>query len=225
MLKYQVQRLIASRFAGLHIFRSALFLPTVFVLTSFIIGSGEKELKIGKKAPLASEEMLNIDGQMLSLESLKKENGIVVIFSCNTCPFVVGNDDFEGWEKQYNDLFDKAAESNLGLVLVNSNEAKREGDDSLEAMQKHAKKMGYKMPYLVDVDSKLADAFGAKTTPHVYVLNAKNMLIYKGSIDNIWDSKRTETTPYLYDVMDHLTNGTALKNNDTSPRGCSIKRK
>ena len=225
MLKYQVRRTIASRFARLRIFQAALALPTIFLFLSFSIGNSEKELQIGDKAPMTAEEFLNVDGQMLSIESLMKENGVIVIFSCNTCPFVVGNDDFEGWEKQYNDLFDKAAENNLGMVLINSNEAKREGDDSLEAMQKHAEKMGYKMPYLVDVDSKLADAYGAKTTPHVYVLNAKNVLVYKGSIDNIWDSKRTETTPYLYDVMDHLTNGTALKNNDTPPRGCSIKRK
>ena len=225
MLKYQVKRLIATRFIRLRSFQSALLLPTLFLFLSFSIGSGEKELKIGKKAPMTSEELLNIDGQMMSLENLKKENGLIVIFSCNTCPFVVGNDDFEGWEKQYNDLFDKAAENNLGLVLVNSNEAKREGDDSLEAMQKHAEKMGYKMPYLVDVDSKLANAYGAKTTPHVYVLNAKNVLIYKGSIDNIWDSKRTETIPYLHNAIDHLANNTELKNNDTPPRGCSIKRK
>ncbi len=225
MLKYQVKHLIANRLKNFNIIHHLFFIPTILLLGSFMISGGGKELKIGKKAPMTSEKLVNIDGETLTFDGLKKENGLIVIFSCNTCPFVVGNDDFEGWERQYNDLYEKAAEKNIGLVLVNSNEAKRDGDDSLEAMQQRAEKMGYKMPYLVDVDSKVADAYGAKTTPHVYVLNAKNVLIYKGSIDNIWDSKRTETIPYLYDVMDHITNNTELKNDDTPPRGCSIKRK
>ena len=225
MLKYQVKHLIANRLKNFNAIHHLFFIPTILLLGSFIISGGGKELKIGKKAPMTSEKLVNIDGETLTFDGLKKENGLIVIFSCNTCPFVVGNDDFEGWERQYNDLYEKAAEKNIGLVLVNSNEAKRDGDDSLEAMQQRAEKMGYKMPYLVDVDSKVADAYGAKTTPHVYVLNAKNVLIYKGSIDNIWDSKRTETVPYLYDVMEHLTNNTELKNDDTPPRGCSIKRK
>ena len=71
--------------------------------------------------------------------------------------FVVGNEDFEGWEKQYNDLYDAAEKNGLGLVLINSNEAKRDGDDSLEEMKLHAAKVNYKMPYLVDENSKLSD--------------------------------------------------------------------
>lgn len=225
MLKYQVQRLIANRFKQILPLRAILVLPTIVLFTSSSIYGDIKELKIGKQGPMTSEKMQNIDGEMLSLDDLKKENGLIIVFSCNTCPFVVGNEDFEGWEKQYNDLNAKASAENIGMVLINSNEAKRDGDDSFEAMQQHAKKMGYTIPYLVDVDSKLADAYGAKTTPHVFVLDAKNSLIYKGSIDNIWDSKREETTPYLYDVIDYLTKNSTLKNNDTPPRGCSIKRK
>src|SRR5690606_32918158 len=97
-------------------------------------------------------------------------------------------------------------------------------DDSFEAMKAHAKNAGYKMPYLVDENSELADAYGAKTTPHVFVINAQNELVYKGSIDNLWDTKRLELEPYLYNVMDHLSTKKELKNNDTPPRGCSIKR-
>lgn len=76
----------------------------------------------------------------------------------------------------------------------------------------------------MDVNSELANAYGAKTTPHVYVVNNQNELIYRGSIDNLWDTKRAELETYLYDVMDHLSDKKELKNNDTPPRGCSIKR-
>lgn len=214
----------ANRKQRFPLFRFTLLLPTFLLFTSFLLVPGEQELKFGKKIPLTNKKLMNIDNSMLSLDELKQENGLIIIFSCNTCPFVVGNDDFEGWEKQYNDLYEKAKSSGVGMVLLNSNEAKREGDDSLDEMKIHTRKMGYKMPYLVDTDSELANAYGAKTTPHVFVVNAENELIYRGSIDNLWDTKRTALEPYLYNVIEHLSTTAGLNNNDTPPRGCSIKR-
>ena len=216
--------LIANTIKRIKPFRLMLILPTFLLLTSFLLVEGENELKIGEKISLTDKQLKNIDNTSVSLDDLKKENGLIIIFSCNTCPFVVGNDDFEGWEKQYNDLYSKATEKGLGLVLINSNEGKRDGDDSFDEMKIHARKAGYKMPYLMDVNSELANAYGAKTTPHVYVVNNQNELIYRGSIDNLWDTKRAELETYLYDVMDHLSDKKELKNNDTPPRGCSIKR-
>lgn len=217
-------KLIPNHVKQFKSFRFAFILPTFFLLTSFLVVQGDTELKFGKKVPLTDKQLKNIDNTSVSLDDLKKENGLIVIFSCNTCPFVVGNEDFEGWEKQYNDIYNKAQEKGLGLVLINSNEGKRSGDDSFEEMVKHAKDAGYKMPYVVDENSELANAYGAKTTPHVFVINSKNELVYKGSIDNLWDTKRTELEPYLYNVIDHLSDQKELKSNDTPPRGCSIKR-
>lgn len=224
MLNYK--RMSISRKKSLFFKLSALFvfIPTLYLLTSSFILNGDDGLKIGKTMPMSSSEMMGVDKKQHSLETLKKSNGIVVVFSCNTCPFVIGNDGFEGWENQYNNLSKTASKKDLGFVLVNSNEAKRDGDDSLDEMIKHAKEANYNMPYVVDQDSKLADAFGAKTTPHVFVFNSKNELIYKGSIDNIWDSKRNETVPYLKNVMDHLTDDIKIIEESTPPRGCSIKR-
>ncbi|MCH2229605.1 MAG: thioredoxin family protein [Crocinitomicaceae bacterium] len=200
-----------------------LLLPTISISISSLMTSND-DLKIGSEMPLSNIEMKGVDGKTTDLSSYLDKNGLVVVFSCNTCPFVVGSDNFEGWEKQYNTLFRTAKEKNIGFVLVNSNEAKRDGDDSLKEMIKHAKSEGYLMPYLVDKDSKLANAFGAKTTPHVYVFNENKELTYKGSIDNIWDSKRSETIPYLENAMSALLDKTELKENSTPPRGCSIKR-
>jgi peroxiredoxin len=215
---------IANTLKQIKLFRFTLIFPTFLLLTSFFYSEGSNELKFGKKIPLTDKQLKNIDNSLLSLNDLKKENGLIIVFSCNTCPFVVGNEDFAGWENQYNDLYQKAEEKGLGFVLINSNEAKRDGDDSLDEMKIHARKAGYKMPYLVDENSELADAYGAKTTPHVFVVNKESELVYKGSIDNLWDTKRTELETYLYDVMNYLSDKTELKNNDTSPRGCSIKR-
>lgn len=206
-------------------FIAAVLAPTIALIASSFKTDGDKELEIGNKIPMLETKMEGIDGSSYSLLDLKKENGLMVVFSCNTCPFVVGNDNFEGWEKQYNDLYNAAEKANIGFVLINSNEAKRGDDDSMEEMILHAKEKGYKMKYLVDEKSKLADAFGAKTTPHLFVVDSKGKLAFKGSIDNSWDSKRTEDRSYAMEVIDHLANGTALKDNTSQPRGCSIKRK
>lgn len=196
-------------------------MPTVYILFSFY-NKGEIGLK--KQIPLADKKMESVNGNSFSLNDLKAQNGLIVIFSCNTCPFVVGKDDFPGWEKQYNALYEKAHAANMGLVLINSNEAKRNDEDSMEAMKKHAKDRGYKMEYLLDKDSELADAFGAKTTPHVFVFNAKSKLAYKGSIDNTYDNQRSNDIQYLENVIAELQNDEKITINSTPPRGCSIKR-
>lgn len=182
------------------------------------------QLKLKDKAVLSDIKMQNTQGESLSLNDAKKEKGLIVVFSCNTCPFVVGTPDFPGWERQYNDLYALATKNNIGFVVVNSNEGKRANVDSFEEMVKHAQEKGYQMPYLMDEKSQLANAFGAKTTPHVFFFNADMSLIYMGSIDNIWDNKRTSDIPYLPNAIQALSEGKKLKPNSTPPKGCSIKR-
>lgn len=188
------------------------------------VKEGSKELKIGKKTPLSTMTLEGVDGTDYNLEKLSGENGLVVIFSCNTCPFVVGSDNFAGWEEQYNEIHKITKKNKMGLVLINSNEAKRSGVDSKEEMKKHANAEKYTMPYVVDKDSKMADAFGAKTTPHAYIFDKDKKLVYKGSIDNSWDTKKTQLDMYLYNAINNLTAGNAVEEASTSPRGCSIKR-
>lgn len=203
----------------------AVALPTLaFAASSFLLKK-EKELKIGKKVPAMEIKMSATDGESYSLSDFQGENGTMIVFSCNTCPFVVGNDNFEGWEKQYNDLYKKAQEAEIGFVLVNSNAAKHEGDDSMEKMKKRASEQGYEMSYLMDANSVVADAFGAKTTPHLYVIDAEGKLVMRGSIDNSWDSGRSELETYALDAIEFLSKGTKLSESTPAPRGCSIKRK
>lgn len=184
------------------------------------------QIKKGTVLPLSDQQMLDVKtNSKMALKDYKKEKGLLVIFSCNTCPFVVGTPDFPGWERQYNRLFEQATKQNIGFILVNSNEAKRGKEDSIEEMIKRAEDQGYKMPYLVDENSTLANAFGAKTTPHIFLFNGDLKLVYSGSIDNIWDNKRTEEIPYLANAMDALSQGKKIKPSATPPKGCSIKRK
>ncbi|MFN5415725.1 MAG: redoxin domain-containing protein [Flavobacteriia bacterium] len=200
-----------------------LYIPLfIFVLLSF---KGEKEFAIGDVAPLSEVKMKNIDSKELSLKTAVGKKGLLVVFSCNTCPFVVGNENFAGWEKQYNEIYDLAQKLEINMILVNSNEAKRDGDDSFDKMKEHAKELNYKMPYLVDENSQLANEFAAKTTPHAYLLDSSLKLVYKGSIDNSWDTKKTETLSYVKNALQELKENKTITTNKSEPRGCSIKRK
>ena len=169
--------------------------------------------------------MMGIDGQANTLLDLKGDNGLLVIFSCNTCPFVVGNGaKTEGWEGRYNGLAELAESLNIGMVLVNSNEAKRDGDDSFTEMKNHAKEAGYTMPYLVDEGSKLANACGARTTPHVYLYNSKLELAYRGSIDDNVNRAAEVKERYLEMAMTRMAEAKKIKTSETKAVGCSIKR-
>ena len=196
---------------------------TLAMLASFPALSQEQA--IGEKAPLVDNPMLGVDGTTHTLSDLNGDNGLLVIFSCNTCPFVVGNGTkTEGWEGRYNGLAELAASLNIGMVLINSNEAKREGDDSFAAMKNHAAEAGYTMPYVVDEGSKLADACGARTTPHVYLYNSNLELAYRGSIDDNVNRSEEVTERYLEMAMTRMAEDKKIKVQETKAVGCSIKR-
>lgn len=197
-----------------------------FLITVLVGFSCFAQIKKGTVMPLGDQQMLDVKtNSKIALKDYKKDKGLIVIFSCNTCPFVVGTPDFPGWERQYNTLFQQATKLNIGFVLVNSNEGKRGKEDSADEMKKHADEKGYQMPYFLDENSTLANAFEAKTTPHVYLFNSDLKLVYSGSIDNIWDNKRAEEIPYLANAMNALVQEKKIKPSSTPPKGCSIKRK
>lgn len=176
-------------------------------------------LEVGEKAPLADTKMADVSGKSLSLNDIKQENGLLVIFSCNTCPFVLG------WEDTYPELGKLTSDNKIGMVLVNSNEAKRDNEDSMEAMKEHFKSAGYNTPYVIDENHKLADAFGGKTTPHVYLLNGNMELVYRGAINDKFENPDKKATKfYLNDAIEQLANGEKIDTPVTTERGCSIKR-
>ncbi|MCH8555491.1 MAG: thioredoxin family protein [Schleiferiaceae bacterium] len=177
------------------------------------------DLQIGDAAPLANQELLNIDNTKHTLKSLAKDNGLLVIFSCNTCPYVIG------WEDTYPELGTLTAENTIGMALINSNEAFRDGVDSQQKMIEHAQEANYNTPYLIDKKHKVADAFGAQTTPHVFLFDKNLKLIYKGSINDKYENKEKEATQhYLRDAITAHVNNKPIETTTTRQIGCSIKR-
>ena len=204
---------------------------TITILLAACIGLAfmpfEKEsLAIGAKAPKQDYLMKDVSGKNISLKDVAKDGGLLVIFTCNTCPFVVGrpSKNVEGWEGRYNDVYKSAAKNNIGMVLVNSNAAKRDNGDSFTDMVKHHKDEKYKSDYALDKNSVLADAFGAKTTPHVFLFDKEMRLVYKGAIDDSHASAKEVKVHYLKDAMDAMAADKPITKNESKAIGCSIKR-
>ena len=175
-------------------------------------------IEINSEIPNMELKLKSINGNSYSLKDLSAENGLVVIFTSNTCPFVIK------WEDRYTIVEELTKKNNLGLAFINSNYKKRDGDDSFEKMKEHAKKYNYRCSYLIDEKSMLANSFGAKTTPHVFVFNADNQLVYKGAIDDNYKDINKVKEFYLKDAIEQLVNGKEIKVNETKPVGCGIKR-
>ncbi len=183
------------------------------------------DFELGQTAPLLDHAMLGVDGERHSIASEMGERGILVVFSCNTCPFVVGNGEkSEGWEGRYMETAARLRDQGFSMILVNSNEAKREGVDSYKAMQEHAEQRGYRIPYLVDENHALADAFGAMKTPHVYLLDANGTLVYRGAIDDNVNSAAEVRERYVLSAVKDLVRGRPVGISETPAVGCSIKR-
>ncbi|MCB0430117.1 MAG: thioredoxin family protein [Flavobacteriales bacterium] len=200
--------------------KSIFPLALLFIgLTAFSpLHDGPHELEIGAAAKGTDLPLTTTEGKSVHLTDLKKGNGLLVIFSCNTCPFVLK------WENRYNGLAKLSGEKNVGMVVVNSNEAKREGDDSLEAMKTHAEKESYHFPYVLDEGSKLADALGGSRTPHVFLFDKDMKLVYRGAIDDNADDKNAVTHAWLDDAINHLAAGEKIDPSTTRSLGCTIKR-
>src|SRR5690349_6758000 len=89
-------------------------------------------IAIGTTLPSGTVALKDVSGKQLTLNDAKKENGLIVMFSCNTCPFVIKN------QERTKEMCKYAESKGMGVVLVNSNDGSRDGADSYEAMQKYA---------------------------------------------------------------------------------------
>lgn len=198
----------------------------IAVMSFVVVGDHEqyKTIELGTDAPLSDRIMMDVSGEEFSLNDLKQENGLCVIFSCNTCPFVVGSTGNQGWEGRYNTVAKDCEQYKVGMVMVNSNEARRTAGDSMEDMKKRAKEKAFLSKYVIDNNSELANAFGAKTTPHVFLFDSDMKLVYRGSIDNNHKDPDFVDEAFLFDAIDNLASGEDIDPADTKATGCSIKR-
>lgn len=188
------------------------------VSATSIVAQDIQQLPLGSTLPLGDVQMEDISGRNLSLNEVKGDNGLLVIFSCNTCPWVIK------WEDRYPVVQELATVNDIGIILLNPNEDYRDKGDGMEDMILHAEKAGYKFPYVLDKNHRVADAFGASRTPHVYLFNAEDKLVYVGAIDDNANSAADVEEFYVEDAIEQLSAGQAITRSSTKSIGCTIKR-
>lgn len=142
----------------------------------------------------------------------------VVVFTCNHCPYALA------WQGRLEDVARDYAEQGVRVLAINANDADRYPRDSYEAMQARIASEGWPMPYLHDASQEVAHAYGAKTTPDVFVLDAQRRLRYRGAPDSDYDDE-SQRAAWLRDALDAVLAGSEPSPAETKPVGCSIKWK
>jgi len=177
-------------------------------------------LNIGDKAIDYSLKNANeeIGGQSLTLEQSAKENGLVVVFECNHCPYVVASVD------RMNRMSEYCKSNQIGFVGINSNDASVYANDSFEHMVKRAKN-GMPYAYLYDESQEIAHAYGAKRTPEFFLFDNKNTLVYRGRMDDSPRDPNQASTSELKDAIDAMLDGSLPNVSETESIGCSVKWK
>ena len=171
-------------------------------------------LALGAKAP--PFDLPGVGGKRYSLDSFKDKPVLVVVFSCNHCPYVVAYEDrMVSIQRDY-------AAKGVQLVAINSNDEKEYPEDSFPQMVKRAKEKGFNFPYLRDQTQDVVSAYGAVCTPHVFAFDKARVLRYRGRIDDSKDPSKV-SSPDLRNALNDLTGGREVRVPDTKPFGCSIK--
>ena len=148
------------------------------------------------------------------------EHGLLVMFLCNHCPFVVHvADELAAIGRDY-------AGSGLGIVAISSNDVANYPDDSPEKMAQEAGHRGYVFPYLYDETQGVARAFDAACTPDFFLYDADGLLVYRGQLDGSRPGNEEPVTGAdLRAAMDALVAGEAIPAEQTPSLGCNIKWK
>lgn len=153
-----------------------------------------------------------------TLKHVASKKGLLVIFTCNTCPFVIRNID------RTKEILAFAKEKGLGVMMVNSNEAQRNDVDAVDKMVEFGKKQGYPN-YFIDKNSQLADIFGASHTPEVFLFDGKTeTMVYKGAMDDNPSDPKSAKVMYLKNAITNMLAGKEINPAQTKSVGCSIKR-
>ncbi len=190
----------------------------LFSTVAFTQNNQTKGYQIGDK--VTDFSLKNVDGKNVSIATLK-DKGVIVIFTCNTCPYS------KLYEDRIIELHRTYAPKGYSVIAINSNDAKNYPGDSFDNMVKRAKEKSYAFPYLYDESQKVATQFGATRTPHVYLLNKESdglKVAYIGAIDN--NAKGNNISKfYVQDAIDALLAGKEIPQNFTKAIGCTIKWK
>ncbi len=172
-------------------------------------------LRIGD--PLPTFSLPGVDDRTYTPEDFRDAEILVVIFSCNHCPYV------KAYEDRMIQIAKDYVDRGVRFVLINANDPEQYPDDSFENMKIRAREKGYPFPYLYDASQDVPRAFGAGRTPEVFVFDRERRLRYKGAIDDAWDDPQAVKRAYLREALDALLRGQEPPVTETPAVGCTIK--
>ena len=200
-----------------------------FVILSCLVviacGKSNENIKIttlepGDNAP--GFNLKNIDEQMVSLENFPDAKGFIVVFTCNTCPIA------EKYENRLIALGNKYdSHSSYPVIAINPNPPKLFSGETFREMQKKAKSKGFSFPYLFDEGQIVTNQFGARVTPHIFLLKkegSKYKVVYTGALDNDTWNRNPKKILYVEDAITALESGEKINIASTKAIGCAVKR-
>jgi peroxiredoxin len=161
-------------------------------------------------------ELPGVDGRTHSLEEYADAPVLVLVQSCNHCPYVLA------WEGRINALQREYADRGVRIVAISSNDAEAYPADSFERMIEHAREADYAFDYLYDESQDVARALGSERTPECFVYDADRRLVYHGAVDDSREEAEV-TTQYLRDAIEPALAGEEPPVTDTPPVGCTVK--
>ena len=169
---------------------------------------------LGTEAP--QFDLPGVDGQIHSLDSYGDAEALVLVQSCNHCPYV------QAWEGRLSAIASDYADRGVRVVAVNSNDADSHPEDSFDEMQKRSREQGFTFDYLYDEPQAVAQALGAERTPEVFVYDRDRRLRYHGAIDDNRDETGV-SQQYLRDALDAVLAGSDPAVAETPAVGCTVK--
>jgi peroxiredoxin len=192
------------------------------LLILFCVSNGYSQLglKVGDKA--IPFKLKNIDNKMISLSDFNSSKGVIVIFTCNHCPFAVA------YEDRIIELHKKYSALGYPVVAINPNDAVAYPEDDFVSMQKRSKDKKFPFVYLHDESQAIAKSYGAQRTPHIYILQKEGAdfkVKYIGAIDDNTDEPAAVTKKYVESALNSLIEGKPIAESSTKAIGCSIKWK
>jgi peroxiredoxin len=188
--------------------RRMVFALSLVALAAPVFAAG---VEVGGKAP-DFKGLPGVDGKEVSLDGLKDAKVVVVCFTCNVCPMSVAYEDrFVEFQKKY-------ADKGVKLIAINAN--KSNPQESLANMKARAEEKGFNFPYVYDASGKSAGDYGAKVTPHLFVLDGQRNVAYIGSFD---DKREGATKHYVADAVDAILAGKKVEVSANKAFGCGIR--
>ncbi len=172
-------------------------------------------VKLG--TPIVDFELKDPHGKLYKSSELFGERGLLVVFTCNHCPYAIAV-----WPRVIR-LAKYAKGMRINTVAINPNINPAFPDDAPDKMIEKIKEFGIEFPYLVDEHQTTARAFKAQCTPDIYLFNKDKKLAYHGRIDDNWQDESKITREELKEAMNNMVTGQPIDPVQRPTMGCSIK--